>query len=47
MASLWQKFTEIGIEVIELRDDRIVVRDPFGLVIELWPRAVMQRLGLL
>jgi catechol 2,3-dioxygenase-like lactoylglutathione lyase family enzyme len=47
MSSLWQKFTEIGIEVIELRDDRIVVRDPFGLVLELWPRSVLQRLGLL
>jgi catechol 2,3-dioxygenase-like lactoylglutathione lyase family enzyme len=47
MASLWQKFTEIGIEVIELREDRIVIRDPFGLVLELWPRSVMQRLGLI
>jgi hypothetical protein len=47
MSSLWQKFTEIGIEVIELRDDRIVIRDPFGLVLELWPKSVMQRLGLL
>jgi catechol 2,3-dioxygenase-like lactoylglutathione lyase family enzyme len=47
MASLWQKFTEIGIEVIELRDDRIVIRDPFGLVLELWPSSVMRRLGFL
>jgi hypothetical protein len=33
--------------VIELREDRIVIRDPFGLVLELWPRSVMQRLGLI
>ncbi len=47
MVSLWRRFTEIGIDVIEQTDNKIVVRDPFGLTLELWPSSLMRRLGFI
>jgi len=27
--------------------DRMMIRDPVGMMLELWPRPVLQRMGLL
>ena len=36
-----------GIEVIDRDQSRMLIRDPFGMVVELWPRQVLARMGLL
>ncbi|MFY9557594.1 MAG: VOC family protein [Blastocatellia bacterium] len=47
LASLGRRLTEYKIEVIDLNEDRMMIRDPFGLMLELWPESVLQRMGLL
>src|ERR1041384_4433210 len=47
LTSLARKLTEYKIQVIDQTADRMIIRDPFGLMLELWPRTVLQKMGLL
>ena len=47
LAALGRRLTEYKIEVIDQTADRMIIRDPFGMMLELWPRSVLQRMGLL
>ncbi|HEX8092068.1 MAG TPA: VOC family protein [Blastocatellia bacterium] len=47
LAALWRRLTEVSVEVIEHNADRMIIRDPFGMMLELWPRSVLDRMGLL
>jgi len=47
LAQLGRRLIEYKIEVIDQTPDRMTIRDPFGLTLELWPRSVLQRMGLL
>jgi catechol 2,3-dioxygenase-like lactoylglutathione lyase family enzyme len=47
LLSLWRKLTELSIGVVERTEERMVICDPFGMMLELWPRSVMERMGLL
>jgi catechol 2,3-dioxygenase-like lactoylglutathione lyase family enzyme len=46
LAALSRRLTEYKIEVLEQSADRMIIRDPFGLMLELWPRRVLARMGL-
>jgi catechol 2,3-dioxygenase-like lactoylglutathione lyase family enzyme len=45
--ALSRRLTEYKIEVIDQNADRMMIRDPFGMMLELWPRSVLRRMGLL
>ncbi len=47
LAALGRRLTEYKIEVIDQTADRMIIRDPFGMMLELWPRSVLLRMGLL
>jgi catechol 2,3-dioxygenase-like lactoylglutathione lyase family enzyme len=47
LSALRQRLTEYKIEVLDQNNDRMIIRDPFGMMLELWPRSVLQRMGLL
>jgi catechol 2,3-dioxygenase-like lactoylglutathione lyase family enzyme len=47
LVSLARRLTEYKIEVVDQNADRMLIRDPFGLMLELWPRPVLSRMGLL
>ena len=47
LAALGRRLTEYKIEVIEQTADRMIIRDPFGMMLELWPRSVLRGMGLL
>ena len=47
LATLGRRLTEYKIEVIDQTADRMLIRDPFGLMLEIWPRSVLDRMGLL
>ena len=47
LVSLTRRLTEYGIEVVDHNSDRMLIRDPFGLMLELWPRPVLAKMGLL
>jgi hypothetical protein len=47
LSALWRRLTEVSVEVIDHNSDRMLIRDPFGMMIELWPRSVLDRMGLL
>jgi len=47
LVSLARRLTEYKIEVVDQNSDRMLIRDPFGLMLELWPRPVLSRMGLL
>ena len=47
LAQLGRRLTEYKIEVIDQRDDRMTIRDPFGMMLELWPRPVLRGMDLL
>lgn len=47
LAALGRRLTEYKIEVVDQNADRMIISDPFGMMLELWPRSVMQRMGLL
>lgn len=44
---LARRLTEYKIEVVDQAADRMIIRDPFGMMLELWPRSVLQKMGLL
>jgi catechol 2,3-dioxygenase-like lactoylglutathione lyase family enzyme len=45
--SLFQRLATGDVEVLERRQNHILIRDPFGMVLELWPRSVLQGMGLI
>ena len=47
LAALGRRLTEYKIQVIDQTADRMIISDPFGMMLELWPRSVLQRMGLL
>ncbi len=47
LAALGRRLTEYKIELIDQTAARMLIRDPFGMMLELWPRSVLQRMGLL
>ena len=47
LAALGRRLTEYKIEVVDQSADRMIIRDPFGMMLELWPRSVLQKMGLL
>lgn len=47
LAGLSRRLTEYKIEVIDQTSDRMIISDPFGMLLELWPRSVLERMGLL
>jgi hypothetical protein len=47
LAGLGRRLTEYKIEVIDQDVRRMIIRDPFGLMLELWPRSVLNEMGLL
>jgi catechol 2,3-dioxygenase-like lactoylglutathione lyase family enzyme len=47
LGSLARRLTEYKIEVVDQNTDRMMIRDPFGLMLELWPRSVLRTMGLL
>ena len=47
LVALARRLTEYKIEVVDQNADRMLIRDPFGLTLELWPRPVLARMGLL
>jgi catechol 2,3-dioxygenase-like lactoylglutathione lyase family enzyme len=44
--SLWRRLTEVSVEVIDYTSKRMIIRDPFGMMLELWPKSVLQKMGL-
>ena len=47
LPALSRRLTEYKIEVIDQNADRMIISDPFGMMLELWPRSVLDRMGLL
>lgn len=47
LAALGRRLIEYKIEMIDQTADRMIIRDPFGMMLELWPRAVLKKMGLL
>jgi len=47
LAALGRRMTEYKIEVVDQNADRLIINDPFGMMLELWPRSVLERMGLL
>ena len=47
LAALVRRLTEYKIEVVDQNAGRMIISDPFGLMLELWPRSVLGRMGLL
>ena len=47
LAALSRRMTEYKIEVVDQNADRLIINDPFGMMLELWPRSVLGRMGLL
>ena len=47
LESLSQRLAAGDVEVIERLQNHILIRDPFGMVLELWPRSVLQGMGLI
>lgn len=46
LEALWRRLTEVSIEVIDYNSNRMIIRDPFGMMLELWPHSVLQKMGL-
>ena len=47
LSTLRRRLIEVSVEVIDQNPDRMIIRDPFGMVLELWPRSVLDRMGVL
>src|SRR5215471_11097689 len=47
LPQLGRRLIEYKIEVIEQTPDRMTIMEPFGMMLELWPRSVLQKMGLL
>src|SRR5262249_57121622 len=45
--ALGRRLIEYKVEVLDQSADRMTIRGPFGLNLELWPRKVLKRMGLL
>ncbi|HEU4388893.1 MAG TPA: VOC family protein [Blastocatellia bacterium] len=43
---LLDRLRETGITILDESRDRILIEDPFGLTLELWERAALERMGL-
>ena len=47
LESLSHRLAAGDVEVLERRENHLLIRDPFGMVLELWPRSVLQAMGLI
>ena len=47
LEALWRRLVEVSVEVIDQNPNRMIIRDPFGMMLELWPRSVLDKMGLL
>jgi catechol 2,3-dioxygenase-like lactoylglutathione lyase family enzyme len=47
LPALWRRLTEVSVEVIDHNSNRMIIRDPFGMMLELWPRSVLDKMGLI
>ncbi|HLG13536.1 MAG TPA: VOC family protein [Blastocatellia bacterium] len=47
LAALARRLEDESVDVVEYSAERMLVRDPFGLILELWPRSVLRGMGLL
>lgn len=47
LEALARRLVEHNVEVVDRNASRLLARDPFGLILELWPRSVLQGMGLL
>ena len=47
LLALVRRFLEISVEVLDCNANRMLIRDPFGMTVELWPNSVLDRMGLL
>ena len=47
LASLDRKLEEGGVEVVDRKPNHRLVKDPFGMLLELWPSSVLDGMGLL
>ena len=47
LAALWRRLVEVSVEVVDQNNDRMIIRDPFGMMLELWPKSVLDGMGLL
>jgi len=47
LTTLWRRLIEVSVEVVDQNSERMIIRDPFGMMLELWPRSVLDRMGLL
>lgn len=45
--ALSRRLTEYKIDVIDQNAERMIISDPFGMMLELWPRSVLDKMGLL
>ena len=47
LESLAQRLAREHVEVLERRQNHMLIVDPFGMVLELWPRSVLEGMGLM
>jgi len=47
LTALSWRLVEISVEVVEYNANRMLIRDPFGMMLELWPNSVLKKMGLL
>lgn len=47
LGALARRLAQYNVEVIEHNASRMLVQDPFGMTLELWPKVVLERMGLL
>ena len=47
LESLVQSFAQGDVEIVERQQNHLLILDPFGMVLELWPRSVLQGMGLI
>lgn len=45
--SLDQRLKASGVEIVDQKPNHILIRDPFGMLLELWPRSVLEEMGVL
>ena len=42
-----RKLAEAGVDIIDRKANHMLIRDPFGMALELWPRSVLEEMGLI
>ena len=47
LEALEKSLVKEQVEIVDRGQNRMLIRDPFGMVLELWPRDVLARMGLL